>query len=138
MGLAERRRVAVIKDALAPRFQQELDEALGFSIRFELDAGSFPDDAKVLDCWDWYFESYGPPLVVQVMKGVCAGALGRDAVKAKLDKIVFRNTARGGDDTGDKSVAIANRTLVVAESFYGYADKMFGEAELQKAIEDML
>jgi len=138
MGLAERRRLAAIKDTLAPRFQEQLDEALGFTIPFELDITTFPDDAKVLDCWDWYFESYGPPLVVQVMKNVCADELGRDALKAKVDKIVFKNAARSGDDPGDKSVAIEHRTLTVVESFYGYSDKLFGESDLQKAIEDML
>lgn len=138
MGLAERRRLAAIKDTLAPRFQKELDEAVGYTIPFELDISSFPDDAKVLDCWDWYFESYGPPLVINVLKGVCADALGRDAVKAKFDKVVFRNAARSGDDPGDKSIAIENRTLIVVESFYGYSDKLFGASDLQKAIEDML
>lgn len=138
MGLAERRRVAAIKEQLAPRFQKELNEALGFEMPFELDVGSFPEDAKVLDCWDWYFESYGPPLVARVMKAVCADALGREAVKAKFDKILFKNAARSEAESGEKSVAIENRTLVVAESFYGYSDKLFGEADLQKAIEDML
>ncbi len=137
MGLAERRRVAAIKD-LAPRFQKELNDAIASEMPFELDVASFPEDAKVLDCWDWYFESYGPPLVVKVMKSVCADQLGRDAVKAKFDKIVFRNAAKSDEDPGDKSVAIDNRALVVCESFYGYSDKLFGESDLQKAIEDML
>lgn len=138
MGLAERRRVAAIKDALAPRFQTELDQAVGFHLPFELDIASFPDDAKVLDCWDWYFESYGPPLVTKVMTGVCADQLGKDALQAKVDKIVFRNTARSGEDPGEKSVVIDNRVLIVAESFYGYSDKLYGEADLQKAVEDLL
>jgi hypothetical protein len=138
MGLAERRRIATIRDQLAPRFQKELSEALGFELPFELDAGSFPEDSKVLDCWDWYFESYGPPMVVTVMKAICADALGRDAVAAKFDKIVFRNAAKSEAEPGDKSVAIDDRTLTVAESFYGYSDKLFGEADLQKAIETLL
>ena len=138
MGLAERRRVATIKDQLAPRFQKELTDALGIEMPFEIDIASFPDNATVLDCWDWYYESYGPPLVIKVIKSVCSDALGREAVKAKFDKVVFKNTAKSGEDAGDKGVRIEGRTLVVAESFYGYSDKLFGEAELQKALEDML
>jgi hypothetical protein len=138
MGLAERRRIATIKDQLAPRFQKELNEAIGYEMPFELEVASFPEDAKVLDCWDWYFESYGPPMVAKVMKAICADQLGRDAVQAKFDRIVFRNAAKSEAEPGDKSVAIANRTLTVAESFYGYSDKLFGESDLQKDIEAML
>lgn len=138
MGLAERRRIATIKEQHNPRFQKELNDAIGFSMPFEIDIATFPENTTVLDCYDYYYESYGPGLVPKVMKSVCADAMGKDAVKAKMDKIVFRNTAKSGDDAGDKSLKLDGRTLVVSSSFYGYSDKLYGEDELQKLIENML
>lgn len=138
MGLAERRRIATIKDVHGPRFQKELDAAIGFELPFEIDVASFPEDKVILDCYDSYFESYGPGLVIPVMKAVCADNLGKDAVKAKFDKIVFQNTAKTTEEKGDKSVAIENRTLFVRESFYGYSDLLFGAGELQEKLESML
>jgi len=138
MGLAERRRIATIKDQHAPRFQKEMKDAVGFELPFEIDIASFPENDKVLDCYDYYYESYGPGLVVKVMQGVCADDLGRGAVKEKFDKVIFKNTAKSPEDAGDKGVGIENRALVVKESFYGYSDKLFGESDLKKAIEDML
>jgi hypothetical protein len=138
MGLAERRRIAKIKDEHAPRFQRELNEAVSFELPFELDLASFPENTTILDCYDYYFESYGPGLVVKVMAGVCVDQLGRDAVKAKFDKIVFQNTAKSPEEKGELSVTIENRTLFVRESFYGYSDLLFGEDTLKQKLESML
>ena len=138
MGLAERRRVVNIKDNHTKRFQAELTSAIGFELPFEIDIASFPENATILDCYDYYYESYGPGLVVKVMKEVCGDDLGRDAVKAKLKKIVFQNTAKTPESPGDKSVSIESETLFVRESFYGYSDKLFGESDLRTAIEAML
>ena len=138
MGLAERRRVATIKDTHPKRFQSELTSAIGFELPFEIDMATFPEDKAVLDCYDSYFESYGPGLVVKVMKDICADSLGREAVQAKFKKIVFQNTAKSAEQPGDKSVSIENDTLFVRESFYGYSDKLFGEDDLRKTLENML
>lgn len=138
MGLAERRRIATIKDVHGPRFQNELNAALGFEVPFMLDASSFPENNTVLDCYDYYFESYGPGLVVGVMKKICSDDIGRQAVKERLEKIVFQNTAKSPDEKGHKEVALDGKTLFIRESFYGYSDILFGEDDLRKAIEALL
>jgi len=138
MGLAERRRIATIKEVHVPRFQKEMTHAVGFDLPFEIDVASFPENPTVLDCYDYYFESYGPGLVVKVMKDVCVDDLGKDAVKAKFKKIVFQNSAKSPEDKGEKSVRVEDDTLFVRESFYGYSDILFGENDLKQAIEAML
>lgn len=138
MGLAERRRVANIKDNHTKRFQAELNSAIGFELPFEIDIATIPENNTVLDCYDYYYESYGPGLVVKVMKQVCVDTMGREAVQEKIKKIVFQNTAKSPDLPGDKSVALENGTLYVRESFYGYSDKLYGEDDLLKTIESML
>lgn len=138
MGLAERRVIATIKSEQVPKYQQQMNEAVGFDMPFDIDTGTLPEDKTVLDCWAYYHESYGPGMVVQVMKDICADDLGKEAVKEKFDKIVFQNTAKSAEDPGDKSVEITDKTLIVRESFYGYSDKLYGADDLRTTIEAML
>lgn len=138
MGLAERRRIAAIKDSHSARFQSELNAAIGFELPFEIDVASFPEDKTILDCYDSYYESYGPGLVVTVMKEICKDDMGREAVRAKFNRIVFLNVAKSADDPGTKSIEIKDQTLFVRESFYGYSDQLYGDSELQSALEAIL
>jgi hypothetical protein len=138
MGLAERRRIAEIKEKHLPRFQKEIEEAAGFPLPLEIDLASFPEDAAVLDCYFYYFESYGPGLVASVLRRICADSIGREAVRAKVQRVVFRNGASSADSPKEKSVKLEGGTLTVEESFYGYSDKLFDEDELTRAIEAML
>ncbi|MGE0707332.1 MAG: hypothetical protein AB7N76_04720 [Planctomycetota bacterium] len=138
MGLAERRKIATYKQEHGPRFQKELDEAAGFSLPLEIDFSSLPENETVLGCYDYYYESYGPGLVPTVFKHICQDDLGRDAVREKIDKVLFRNTARSPEEPGDKDVRLEGRTLVIESSFYGYSDKLFGEDDLRAKIEAML
>jgi hypothetical protein len=103
-----------------------------------LDEKRRPEDKTVLDCYDYYYESYGPGLVVTVFRDLCKDSIGKEAVQGKIKSIVFENTAKSADDAGDKSVKIEGTTLFVRESFYGYSDKLFGESDLRSAIENML
>lgn len=138
MGLAERRRVAAIASELAPKYQQEFKEAVGFDLPFEVAIDSLPADKTVLDCWDYYHESYGPGLVVKVFKDLCKDDLGKEAVQEKIEKVVFRNAAKSAEDPGDKSLALEGKTLVITASFYGYSDKLYGESDLLSQLEAML
>jgi hypothetical protein len=138
MGLEEKRRLAAIRENHAPRFQSELKTAAGMDLPFEINMATFPENKVVLDCYDYYFESYGPGLVVKVFKDLCKDNLGKDAVKEKIKKVVFENTAKSPDDKGHKEIKLENGTLFIRESFYGYSDILFGEDDLRQAIEAML
>jgi hypothetical protein len=138
MGLAEKRRIRDVQEKHGPRFQAELDAALGFKVPFEIDIATLPEDKTVLDCYDYYFESYGPGLVVKVLKDVCADAIGKETVQTRIKKIIFQNTARSATDSGEKEVRLEGDTLFVRESFYGYSDKLYGEDDLRAAIENKL
>lgn len=138
MGLAERRRIATIKDVHGPRFQLELNKAAGFELPLEIDLSTFPENATVLDCYDYYYESYGPGLLPKVFEQLCVDDLGKAAVQEKIKKVVFQNTAKSPEDPGDKSLELKDGTLYVRESFYGYSDKLFGDTDLRTALENML
>lgn len=138
MGLAERRRIAEIREKHGPRFQSELNEAVGFELPFEIEIASFPENKTVLDCYDFNYESYGPGMVVQVFKNICYDDMGKDAVKAAIKKILFRNTAKDPENPGDKSFSLVDGLLTIESSFYGYSDKLFYAADLQQSLEALL
>lgn len=138
MGLAERRRITEIKDKHVPRFQDALNAAVGFALPFEIDVSTFPENPTILGCYDFYYESYGPGLVVTVFKDICRDQAGIDAVKEKIAKIVFQNTAASPEAPGELEVRLEGGTLYVRESFYGYSDKLFGEETLKTTIENLL
>lgn len=138
MGLEEKRRLAAIRENHIPRFASEMKTACGFDLPFEINVATFPENKTILDCYDYYFESYGPGLVITVFKDLCKDNLGKDAVKEKIKKVIFENTAKTPEDKGGKEVKIENGTLFVRESFYGYSDILFGETDLRQAIEAML
>ena len=138
MGLEERRRIANIRENHVPRFNAELKAVTGFDLPLEINMASFPENKTVLDCYDYYFESYGPGLIPKVFKDICKDSIGRDAVKATLKKVVFENTAKSPEDKGHKEVKLDQGTLYVRESFYGYSDILFGEDDLRQAIEALL
>lgn len=138
MGLAERRRIAEIREKHGPRFQGELNEAIGFELPFEIEIASFPENKTVLDCYDSYYESYGPGLVIQVFKDICRDAMGKEAVQGAIKKIIFRNTAKDPENPGDKSFSLIDGLLTIESSFYGYSDKLHSASELQEKLEAML
>ena len=139
MGLDERRRIAAIKDGHTARYNQQLNTALGFQVPFEIDAATFPENKTVLDCYDSYFDSYGPGLVVKVLQEICKDKFGRDTVKEKIKKVVFQNTAKSPEVKGHKEVELDSKgVLYVRESFYGYSDLLFGEDDLKNQIEQQL
>lgn len=138
MGLGERRRIAQIKEQHMPRFQKGLNDAVGFELPFEIDVTTFPEDATVLDCYDFYYENYGPGLIVKVFTSICQDDLGKQTVRDTIKKIVFKNTAAGAEQPGEMDAQLDGKTLIVRESFHGRSDKLFGEPDLRAAIENML
>jgi hypothetical protein len=138
MGLAERRRIAVIKDQHGPQLQKELNAAIGFDLPLELDVASFPENSTILDCYEYYYDSYGPTLLVKVFKEICIDEMGKEATKAKIKKIVFQNSAKNPEAPGEKEIKLETDTLFVRESFHGSSEKLFSDSELKTAIENIL
>jgi hypothetical protein len=137
MGLAEKRRLAGIKDQ-SNAYATELEAAVGFKLPFEINAETFPESAVILDCYDSYRDSYGPGLVVKVMKTLCGDSFGKEAVQGKIKRIVFENTAKSPEEKGMKEIKLNGDTLLVRESFYGYSDILYGEDGMKTEIENLL
>jgi hypothetical protein len=138
MGLAERRKIAEIKTKHVPQLQQELNEAVGFALPFEIDVASFPEDKDVLAGYEYYYEDRGPAALVRAMRELCCDDLGKEALQAKVKQIVFQNVGVNKDTSGEKELKLENGVLYIRAGFYGYGDKLFQEDELRIAFENML
>jgi hypothetical protein len=117
MGLAERRRIAEIKDQL-PVMQEQLKGIVGYELPFTFDTTTFPEDAKVLDGYD-YYKDYGMPMALRIFKDIAKDELGKSAVK-------------------EKTLSLENGLLLVKYGFYSYSDMVWGEDELKLKIENLL
>ncbi len=137
MGLNEKRLIQQIATEDQAQAQQALNEGLGAPLEFVIDVASFPENAEVLACYQNY-RAYGPLLVAKVLASIASDAMGRDAIRAKISKVVFRNSARAAENPGDKGVELRDGVLTVTCSFYGYSDRLFGEEDLKSLIEAML
>ncbi len=136
MGLAERRKIAEIKETVSG-YKKEAEAAAGFSLPFEFDTTTLPEDDVVLSGYDYYKE-YGMPMLVNIIKDINKDNVGKDAFKAKIKSVKMVNTSKNGDDAGEKEVSIHDGELLVKYGFYRYSDKVWGEDELKSKIENML
>ncbi len=136
MGLAERRRIAAIKDKYSTATKQ-LQDAIGFELPLSFDADTLPEDVAVLDSFD-YYESYAIPMVINIFKDICRDDLGVEAVKAHIQSIHLVNTSQHGEDPGEKSLSLQDGKLLIKYGFYQYSDSLWGEDLLKKEIEALL
>ncbi len=136
MGLNERRRIAAIQEEFA-QAPAELSKITGFELPIGFDVSTFPEDEGVLNSYDGY-KNYGLPMVIRVFGKICTDDLGKEAVKEKITGVKLINTSKNVDDAGEKSLTLDNGELLIKMSFYHYSDKLWGEEELKKAIENLL
>ena len=136
MGLAERRKIAEIKETVS-EFQQQAHAVVGFELPFEFDTTTFPEDEKVLAGYE-YYKDYGMPMMVNILKEINKDNIGKEAFKAKIKSVKLINTSKNGDDPGQKEVSLNEGELLVKYGFYNYSDKVWGEEELRTKIENML
>jgi hypothetical protein len=131
MGLAEKRWAAEKKNTDEAALVAKVNATLGFSVPIEIDWDGFSrhlDDAQYIT-----HESYGVPNLVKALSSVTADALGKEAIKDALKKIVIQ--AAKSDDasfTFDQGVITWKAYFGSSSTGYIYADAM------QKKLESAL
>ncbi|MGI4873329.1 MAG: hypothetical protein ACRYFX_19380 [Janthinobacterium lividum] len=121
MGLAERRLAEQIKTEQVPRFQADLQAAMGFAPEVDIEWASLMTDTQrpLTRMQDNLFT----PLV-DAMKSIGRDAMGKEALAESIQKIVIRNVA-----TEQATVTLADKTLTLTaalgdDTYYslGYSD----------------
>lgn len=111
-GLAERRVMKDFADNHLPALVQEIRAACGFDIEVEMDWESLHYQGAHSSYWIENFKKvYFEPAVAS-FKSICGDDMGRDALKAKFNKIKFCNT----DGRYHSSCSVSGNTLVFDHS----------------------
>ena len=136
MGLAERRAAKNFETTLFPALQKQVAEAAGFDVPIEVawDTLAVADSAHLYDeAWP---KVYFLPLV-EAFKAITIDAMGKDALKAALKKIVVVNKS-GGYSPGS-AYSFEGGTLTVDHESCTNVDDVQARAEhLQKLLEKAL
>jgi len=88
IGLAERRAIAAYRQESYPAIERGIQEAAGFPVPVEVewDQLTLPGDAAYYARDDYFGKTIFEPLTAG-LKSITADAMGRDALRAKLQRI---------------------------------------------------
>ena len=140
MGLRERRALEQLKTEIAPKYQAQLDEILGFHAEFTVDWDSVPELEAPIEGLMRNNEESSFALVVSVMKKIVADDIGKRAVRDKVQSIVFINYNKTGFDTGGRTVVLNGGRLEIHCGWGSYSSEIYDNYnnEFQRLIEDLL
>ncbi len=113
MGLAEKRAINDLTTTKFPQWQKQVQEAAGFPLTLEVKWDTLAVDgyAHIYNEWETVFIT---PLVA-TLRSICGDQMGKDALKAKFNKVVIQNVK----DTANpaSSIDFDGSTLVLDHSF---------------------
>lgn len=91
IGLAERRAITAYRQEKYPAIEQGIQQAAGFPVPVEVewDQLTLPGDAPYYMRDDYFGKTIFEPLTA-ALRSITADALGRDALRAKLQRIRIR------------------------------------------------
>jgi len=91
MGLNERRAVREFQENRFPKLQQEIQAAAGFAVAIEVNWKQLAKEGHADSFERAWTEIYFKP-VLEGLRAVGRDELGKDALKASLKKVEFRNS----------------------------------------------
>ncbi|MCR0982666.1 hypothetical protein [Roseomonas populi] len=91
IGLAERRAIAAYRQEKYPAIEAGIQQAAGFAVPVEVewDQLTLPGDAQYYARDDYFGKTIFEPLTT-ALRSITADAMGRDALRAKLQRIHIR------------------------------------------------
>ena len=138
LGLAERRAIAAYREQVFPGVLAEINEAAKTPLEVEAnwDGIALPGQAAQYAGPGYWTSIYFTPLI-QALRAVTADAMGRDAVKAKLRRVVVAyNPDTAPASNYPKGLKFADGTLTINWHPNSNAGDMKERTEaIQKALE---
>ncbi len=140
MGLREKRALNEIKTVAQPKYQAELDAAIGWHIPMNLDWDSMPELEDPIEGFLKNDYEYSFALVVKVMQAIVVDDIGKNALRDRVQSILFVNYNKTGGDTGGRKTLINNGCLEIHCGWGSYSSEYYDNYnnEFQKLIEDLL
>ena len=92
MGLAEKRAAKEFETTIFPKLKQEIDEAAGFAVPLEVRWDTLmKEDGYAANWASGWPKVYFEPIVL-AFKDICSDAMGKEALKDALKKVVVQDT----------------------------------------------
>lgn len=110
MGLIDDRAVNAYRDSVFPRWKQQLERYLGFTVSVEVDWKSLAIPGMSHWCFQHLTEVFFLPLSYAIEQ-VCYDDLGREALRNQLDSVVVRNSR--DNSSSDSMVSFENGVLTI-------------------------
>ncbi|NHN26630.1 hypothetical protein FIA58_013170 [Flavobacterium jejuense] len=112
MGLAEKRLAEGIKTNSLPKFESELQELAGYSIKVDVNWDTFTtfDSYPLTRLENYVFND-----VKEAIKKICQDDMGKEALKEKLTSIHITNT----DDPNAFNIELKDSVLYLTERLFG-------------------
>lgn len=129
MGLQEKRLVHQFQTEIVPKYEKEIAEIAGYPIPVEIDWEPIANDRPVLD----NLELQALNRTTEVFRSLCGDEVGKEAVKAAVQKIRFSNTEP------DKIFATLRDGVVEIGCSWGLAPEgILNQYEIIAALEPLL
>jgi hypothetical protein len=109
MGLIEKRLIKQGQEEWVPEAQKELRELTGSEQVLEVDWDTFSTDEAALN----NVRYQGLRRINTAMRVTCSDALGKEAVKEQIHKVVVRNA----DEVGKKGFALKDGVFTLVAAF---------------------
>lgn len=141
LGLAERRAIKNYQDAVYPGIKQQIDAAAGMPVPVEVAWDKIAIPGKAADFAEpgFWTDIYFTPLV-NALKSITADDMGKQALAAKLKKIVItHDSATAPASNYDNGVAFKDGTFTINFHPYSNASDVKQRSDaMQKALEKAL
>ncbi|ELY72307.1 hypothetical protein [Natrinema pallidum] len=93
MNLKNKRKVKQFEEEELPSLKESMDDAAGFEVDLDIEWESLIDERVNDDLWfEGWTKVYFQP-TIDALEAICSDELGREALQADLESIVFRNEA---------------------------------------------
>ncbi|QCW05070.1 hypothetical protein [Natrinema pallidum] len=93
MNLKNKRKVKQFEEEELPSLKESMDDAAGFEVDLDIEWESLIDERVNDDLWfEGWTKVYFQP-TIDAFEAICSDELGREALQADLESIVFRNEA---------------------------------------------
>ncbi|ELY91973.1 hypothetical protein [Natrinema altunense] len=93
MDLKNKRKVKQFEEEELPSLKESMDDAAGFEVNLDIEWESLIDERVNEDLWfEGWTKVYFRP-TIDAFEAICSDELGREALQADLESVVFRNEA---------------------------------------------
>ncbi len=135
MGLAERRATKEFQDKYFPELKNEIHKAAGFPVPIEVSWEQLAVEGRTDHYREAWTEIFFKP-VIEALRQIARDDMGKEALKAGLKKIEFRNSS--GYYSPHSAITFANGTILIDHELSNVGDTNDRTKHLIETVEKSL